>query len=230
MALIYIVEDDENIREIEMIALKNGNYDVEAFESAKDFYVALNNKVPSLVLLDVMLEGEDGFEIVKKLRTNLKYKSIPIVMVTAKTQEMDMIKGLDLGADDYIKKPFSVIELLSRVKAILRRSEKDTGEIITVGLIELNDSKRTVTVDKKPVELTFKEFELLKYLMQNQGIVLSRDKIMNKVWNTEYEIESRTLDIHIKTLRKKLLEASNQIITVRNVGYSLNNTNNEKEN
>lgn len=219
MALIYIVEDDENIREIETIALKNSNYMVCGFEKAKDFYKKLDEIVPDLVLLDVMLPDESGYDIVSKLRKNPLTKQLPIIMVTAKTTEMDMIKGLDQGADDYIKKPFSVMELITRVKALLRRTSIDEGKLLELGEILLDQKRHLVYVEEQPVELTFKEFELLRLLMSNPSVVLSREVIMRHVWGTEFEGESRTVDMHIKTLRQKLFSAGKRIKTVRNVGY-----------
>ena len=220
MALIYIVEDDENIREIETIALKNSNYMVCAFEKATTFYKKLEDIMPDLVLLDVMLPDESGYDIVRKLRKNPATKKLPIIMVTAKTAEMDMIKGLDEGADDYIKKPFSIIEFITRVKAILRRTlEQSDDKYMTIGDIFLDNERHVVYVDNKGIELTYKEYELLKLLMHNAGIVLTREKIMERVWDTEFEGESRTVDMHIKTLRKKLGDSSRHIKTVRNVGY-----------
>ena len=221
MALIYIVEDDENIREIETIALKNSNYMVCAFEKAKDFYKKLEDIMPDLVLLDVMLPDESGYDIVRKLRKNPQTKRLPVIMVTAKTAEMDMIKGLDDGADDYIKKPFSIMELITRVKALLRRTETEDVKILQMEHILLDHERHMVYVDNQPVELTFKEYELLRLLMTNQNVVLSREVIMRHVWGTEFEGESRTVDMHIKTLRQKLGEAGTKIRTVRNVGYGI---------
>ena len=175
MALIYIVEDDENIREIETIALKNSNYMVCAFEKAKDFYKKLEDIMPDLVLLDVMLPDESGYDIVRKLRKNPQTKRLPVIMVTAKTAEMDMIKGLDDGADDYIKKPFSIMELITRVKALLRRTETEDVKILQMEHILLDHERHMVYVDNRPIELTFKEYELLRLLMTNQNVVLSRE-------------------------------------------------------
>lgn len=219
MALIYIVEDDESIREIETIALKNSNYMVYAFEKAKDFYRKLDEIVPDLVLLDIMLPDENGYDIVKKLRKNPATKRLPVIMVTAKSTEMDMIKGLDDGADDYIKKPFSVMELITRVKALLRRTEGEEVKFHVLDNIMMDHERHMVYVSEKPVELTFKEYELLRFLMTNQNVVLSREAIMRHVWGTDFEGESRTVDVHIKTLRQKLGEGGNHIRTVRNVGY-----------
>ncbi|MFV0467230.1 MAG: response regulator transcription factor [Lachnospiraceae bacterium] len=220
MSYIYIVEDDKNIREIERYALKNGGFDVEEFESGKQLFSALNNEIPKLILLDIMLPDEDGLEILRQLRAQKETKDVPIIMVTAKTTEIDMVKGLDMGADDYIAKPFGVMELISRVKAVLRRTEKteEMDSLICQGVF-LDNRKHAVTSNGVPCELTYKEFELLSYLMANEGIVLSRDKIMDHVWGFEYEGESRTVDMHIKTLRQKLGENGKIIKTVRNVGY-----------
>lgn len=219
---IYIVEDDKNIREIEMFALKNSGYVVEEFENAKSFFSRSVEKVPDLVLLDIMLPDMDGLEIVKKLRSRPDTVRVPIILVTAKTTELDKVKGLDIGADDYLTKPFGVMELISRVKALLRRSRalQDDKQLV-LGDITLDSERREVHVGGELCELTFKEFELLKLLMVNAGIVLHRDTIMPDVWGTDYEGESRTLDMHIKTLRQKLGEAGNMIKTVRNVGYKM---------
>lgn len=224
MALIYVVEDDDNIREIETIALKNSNYLVKAFARATDFYRALNDILPDLVLMDVMLPDENGCDIVRRLRSQSATKRLPVIMVTAKTSEMDMVKGLDDGADDYIKKPFSVLELLSRVKALLRRSTEETAQQLRVGDIQLDNARRIVLAQGKNVELTYKEYELLRYLMINAEMVLSRESIMRFVWGTDFEGETRTVDMHIKTLRQKLGPCGRQIGTVRNVGYVLQST------
>lgn len=220
MALIYIVEDDENIREIESFALKNSGFSVEDFSCAKDFHKRLRDKIPNLVLLDIMLPDEDGLAIVKKLRSMPETKKIPIIMVTAKTTEIDKVKGLDIGADDYITKPFGVMELISRVKALLRRSSgQEEEKSLRLGEVFVDGDKHMVYVGEDKCDLTFKEYELLKLLLQNSGIVLSRDVIMERVWGVNFEGESRTLDMHIKTLRQKLKDSGNRIKTVRNVGY-----------
>ena len=221
-AVIFVVEDDKNIREIETFSLKNAGYIIEVFECAKEFYKRLEDKKPDLILLDIMLPDEDGLSIVKKLRERLRTSKIPIILVTAKTTEIDKVKGLDIGADDYITKPFGVMELISRVKALLRRSNNLSEEkMLKLGEIFLDTDKRVVYVNDNPCELTFKEFELLKKLMINAGIVLQRETIMSDIWGIDYEGESRTLDMHIKTLRQKLGEAGNHIKTVRNVGYRM---------
>lgn len=220
MALIYVVEDDANIREIETIALKNGGHTVEGASCARELFVKIEEKVPDLAIVDIMLPDKDGYEIVKELRNNSLTKNLPIIMVTAKSTEMDMVKGLDIGADDYIKKPFSVMELITRVRALLRRTQNvQNQKIFAVGKILLDDERHIVYVDEKPVELTFKEYELLRLLMANTGIVLTRNMIMQKVWDTDFEGESRTVDMHIKTLRQKLSDEGGCIKTIRNVGY-----------
>ena len=221
MALIYIVEDDASIREIETIALKNSNYMVQAFERASVFYEKMDELLPDLILLDIMLPDEDGYRIVRRLRSNPKTKNIPVMMITAKTTEMDMVKGLDDGADDYIRKPFSVMELLSRVRALLRRTQEKEPEQLLVGKILLDNERHTVVAGERSVELTLKEYELLRYLMRNEDIVLSRESIMLSVWGVDFEGESRTVDMHIKTLRQKLGEQGKQIRTVRGVGYAI---------
>ncbi len=219
MALIYIVEDDESIREIETIALKNSGHEVYAFENASSFYHKLSDILPDLLVLDVMLPDSDGNSIVKKLRSVAETAKLPIIMVTAKTAEIDLIRGLDNGADDYLKKPFSVMELITRVKALLRRTEGEKEDILRLGTIVIDNVRHKCEVDGETVELTYKEHELLKFLIINKGIVLSRDQIMLNVWDTEFEGESRTVDMHIKTLRQKLKSQGEHIKTVRNVGY-----------
>lgn len=221
MSLIYIVEDDKNIREIETFALGNVGYEVKDFASAGEFYKALDVRKPDLILLDIMLPDEDGLAIVKKLRKWEETKLLPIIMVTAKTTEIDKVKGLDMGADDYMTKPFGVMELISRVKALLRRSVKVQTEerVLQIGDIVLDRDKHTVSVKGNVCDLTYKEYELLKLLMKNAGIVATRETILDRVWGIDFEGESRTLDMHIKNLRQKLLEEGSRIKTVRNVGY-----------
>lgn len=222
MATIYIVEDDVNIREIETFALKNSGYNVFDFECAKDFNKKLDENMPDLILLDIMLPDMDGLSILKNLRNRVETKNIPVILVSAKTSEMDRVKGLDIGADDYLCKPFGVMELISRVKALLRRStSSENQKFLSMHDIFMNDEKRSVYVKDQVIELTYKEYELLKLLMINNGIVLTRETLMEKVWGTDFEGESRTLDMHIKTLRQKLKDAGNYIKTIRNVGYML---------
>lgn len=220
--LVYIVEDDNNISEIESFALKNSGYITEVFETGKIFFKYLQNKKPDIVLLDIMLPDMDGLEILKKMKNTPDYKKIPVIMVTAKTTEIDKVKGLDLGADDYISKPFGIMELISRVKALLRRTlNLEEEKVLSYESVVMDVEKRAVYVNNDAVELTYKEFELLKLLLQNSGIVLRREVIMDRVWGTEFEGESRTLDMHIKTLRQKLGDGGAIIKTIRNVGYEI---------
>ena len=219
--MIYIVEDDENIREIEMFALKNAGYEVMGFGCAADFFARVQERLPSLVLLDVMLPDEDGLLVVEKLRAHAKTRRVPVIMATAKTTELDKVKGLDLGADDYITKPFGVMELISRVKALLRRSSGMEEQRLSFGPVLMDQEQRAVFVDGILCELTYKEYELLRLLLVHAGIVCSRDMILERVWGTDFEGESRTLDMHIKTLRQKLGAAGSIIKTIRNVGYML---------
>ena len=220
--LVYIVEDDNNISEIESFALKNSGYITEVFETGKIFFKHLQNKKPDIVLLDIMLPDMDGLEMLKKMKNTPDYKKIPVILVTAKTTEIDKVKGLDLGADDYISKPFGIMELISRVKALLRRTlNLEEEKVLSYESVVMDVEKRAVYVNNDAVELTYKEFELLKLLLQNSGIVLRREVIMDRVWGTEFEGESRTLDMHIKTLRQKLGDGGAIIKTIRNVGYEI---------
>lgn len=221
MALVYIVEDDENIREIEEFALENAGHKTESFPDGAKFFSRLESVLPDLILLDIMLPDESGNEIVKQLRASEVTENIPVIMVTAKTSEIDLARGLENGADDYIKKPFSVVELTSRVKALLRRTTDSELKSIRIDELTLDDMRHLVTIDDKKIELTFKEFELLKYLALNRGIVLKRMQIMDKIWGMDYESESRTLDMHIKSLRNKLGNYGSRIRTIRNVGYMI---------
>lgn len=220
--MIYVLEDDVDIREMESYALKNSGFDVMQFANSSSFFKAIDKRLPSLVLLDIMLPGEDGLAVLKKLRADDRTRQLPIMMVTAKTTELDKVKGLDMGADDYLTKPFGIMELVSRVKALLRRTQTPLNQpVVEYEGVSLDDVKHKVTANGVPVVLTFKEFELLKYLMANKDIVLSRENIMSKVWGFDFEGESRTVDMHIKTLRQKLGSCGRLIKTVRNVGYKL---------
>ncbi|MCI5849270.1 MAG: response regulator transcription factor [Lachnospiraceae bacterium] len=219
--LIYIVEDDNNIQEIEEYALKSSGFEVKCFDKAISFQKEIKNELPDLILLDIMLPGEDGLSVLGKLRSNSRTKHLPVIMVTAKVSEIDTVKGLDLGADDYITKPFGVMELISRVKALLRRIRSDEESVLSYKNLEIDVVRHVCLVNGVQIELTYKEYELLKLFMSNIGIVMSRDSIMNSVWGFDYVGESRTIDMHIKTLRKKLGDAGVYIITVRNVGYKL---------
>lgn len=227
MALIYVVEDDKNIQEIETFALSGSGYEAVGFENAAEFFEAMEHQMPDLVLLDIMLPDEDGLSVLRRLRNKKETQDIPVIMVTAKTTEIDKVKGLDSGADDYMTKPFGIMELISRVKAVLRRMKVEEKEpILRIGRIVLDSVKHTVTVDGENCDLTYKEYELLKLLMTNAGIATTRQVILDKVWGTDFEGESRTLDMHIKTLRQKLKEEGYHIKTVRNVGYIMNPVNN----
>lgn len=219
--MIYIVEDDINIRQMESYALKNSGFDVKELANAAEFWAACEEQLPELLILDIMLPGEDGFSILKKLRLNNRTKDLPVIMVTAKTSELDAVRGLNEGADDYIAKPFGIIEFVARVKGVLRRVKKTLPTRLTAGDVLLDDEKHQVYAAERQCNLTFKEYELLKLLLQNTGIVLSRDRIMDKVWGVDFEGESRTVDMHIKTLRQKLGESGALIKTVRNVGYKI---------
>ena len=224
MPLIYCVEDDESIRELVSYALRGQGYKVEGFGEAPDFYEALQNNTPDLVLLDIMLPGEDGLTILKKMRASGKVRDIPVIMMTAKTSEFDIVKGLDLGADDYVTKPFGIMELLSRIRSVLRRAKKpqeSKGKLLSFNGIVVDQEQHSVTSDGKEVQLTLKEFDLLCYLLLNKGIVLSRDQIMQAVWDSPFEMESRTIDMHIMSLRQKLGAEGSCIRTVRGVGYRL---------
>lgn len=219
--MIYIVEDDESIRELVLYALKNEGYTGIGCKDFDEFKAAIDKDEPSLVLLDIMLPGKDGLFILKWMREG-KFKDIPVIMLTAKSAEIDKVRGLDLGADDYVTKPFSVLELMARIRAQLRRKNdsQSLGEIQVRDLRIIPEKRKAVLGDKE-ISLGFKEYELLYYLAQNKGIVLSRDKIMDAVWGYDYLGESRTVDVHIAFLRQKLGKSGSMIKTVRNVGYIL---------
>lgn len=219
--LVYIVEDDTSIRELEMYALKNANFDVIGFGEGASFLNELDQKIPDMILLDIMLPQDDGLELLTHIRNTPQYSDIPVVMVTAKTSEIDAVKGLDMGADDYITKPFGVMELVSRVKAILRRTEKKAKPVLAYKDIILDEGRHTVLVSGNEVDLTYKEYEILKHLIRNKGIVLTRDRLMEIVWGYDFEQGNRTVDVHIQSLRKKLGNAGEHIRTIRNVGYKV---------
>ena len=220
--LIYIVEDDTAIKELECYALINSEFSVEGFERGKELFDALTMKIPALILLDIMLPDEDGIHILKKIRSTMAYRDIPVIMVTAKTTEIDAVKGLDMGADDYITKPFGVMELVSRVKAVLRRTQKaEHQKILIYKNIVIDEAQHKVFVDDEEIELTYKEYEVLKLLIINKGIVLTRDKIMESIWGYDFEQGNRTVDVHIQSLRKKIKSAGVHIKTIRNVGYKV---------
>ena len=215
---VYYVEDDENIRELVLYALKTAGFEASGFLSAGDFYQAVSEQEPDLIILDIMLPDEDGVTILKKLKGTKNIKNIPVIMLTAKSAEYDKVIGLDSGADDYMTKPFGVMELISRVKAVLRRTVKETSLELMLNELRVDEEKHEVYAKGKKVSLTFKEFELLVYLMKNKEIVLTRDKILDAIWNYEYEGESRTVDVHIGSLRQKLGECGEMIMTIRGVG------------
>ncbi|WP_294904184.1 response regulator transcription factor [uncultured Eubacterium sp.] len=220
--LIYIVEDDTAIKELESYALINSEFSVEGFERGKELFDALTIKIPALILLDIMLPDEDGIHILKKIRSTMAYRDIPVIMVTAKTTEIDAVKGLDMGADDYITKPFGVMELISRVKAVLRRTQKaEHQQILIYKNIVIDEAQHKVFVDDEEIELTYKEYEVLKLLIINKGIVLTRDRIMESIWGYDFEQGNRTVDVHIQSLRKKVKSAGVHIKTIRNVGYKV---------
>lgn len=226
--MIFCVEDDQNIRELITYALKGQGMEVIGFESGEEMFKNIEGRTPQLFLLDIMLPGMDGIEILSIISKDSELSKVPVIMLTAKGSEYDKIKGLDSGADDYISKPFSVLEMVARVKAVLRRSEKlseddkdKKREILFLGDIELDLLSRECRVSSELVNLTFKEYELLKILMENKGIVLTRDKLLESVWGFEYEGETRTVDVHIASLRQKLKDSSKKLITVRNVGYKI---------
>ena len=221
---IYYVEDDTSIREMVLYALKTAEFQVMGFENAASFYKRMKEQQPDLILLDIMLPDEDGVSILKKLKSRPDTENIPVIMMTAKSSEYDKVLGLDSGADDYITKPFGVMELISRVKAVIRRSDRSkgsAGEVLKIGELVLDEQKHEVYARGQAVSLTFKEFELLSYLMKNRGLVLSRDKILNTIWNYEYEGESRTVDVHIGSLRQKLGTCGDFIKTIRGIGYKI---------
>ncbi len=220
--MIYIVEDDASIRELEQYALQSSGYEVSAFDAPEPFWQAMRSAEPELVILDVMLPGEDGFAILKKLRATPSLRQLPIIMVTAKSSELDTVRGLDCGADDYITKPFGIMEFLSRVRAALRRSAPQAKpNVYSFHELLLDNARHSVTVNGAPVELTYKEYSLLRLLLENANLVVTRETILQVVWGTDISVESRTVDMHIRTLRKKLGSAGGYILTVRKVGYKL---------
>ncbi len=218
--MIWCIEDDASIRDIEMYALNSAGFETKGFEDGLSFWDELKREKPELIILDVMLPGMDGVEILKKLRDSMEYKGIPVIMATAKGQDYDRIKGLDLGADDYLVKPFNMMEMVSRVKAVLRRTQPmQVSQLLKVGGLIVNLDEHTVIADGNRILLTYKEFELLRMFLTRPGMVFSREQLFMQVWNVEYMGDSRTLDMHIRTLRQKLGEYGKMIETVRNVGY-----------
>ncbi len=218
--MIFCVDDDNTIREIEVYTLEQTGFPARGFPDGKALFAGLEEEIPELIVLDIMLPGEDGVTVLKKLREHPRYKDIPVIMATAKGTEMDKIMGLNLGADDYLVKPFSVMEMVARVKAVLRRTAK-TEASITVGAICLNEAQHKAFVDGTEIQLTHKEFDMLALFLKNPELVFTREALMAKVWGSDYMGESRTVDMHIKTLRQKLGAAGGQIKTVIGVGYRL---------
>ncbi len=223
--MIYILEDDASIRELVTYAIESQHMTACGFEYPSDFWRAMESQLPELILLDIMLPEEDGLSILKKLRLSSRWRSVPVIMLTAKNTEFDKVMGLDCGADDFVSKPFGMMELLARVRAVLRRAEKGQNvEEYHLGNLRLSLARREVTVDGAEVLLTYKEFELLSVLMASAGQVLSRGVLMDQVWGGEFPRENRTLDVHIRTLRAKLGPAGDMISTVRGVGYKIEAT------
>ncbi len=219
--MIYLVEDDESIRELVVYTLKSQGMEAKGFERPSQFWKGLDKEIPSLILLDVMLPEDDGISILKKLRTRPDTRKLPIIMLTAKGSEYDVVMGLDSGADDYIPKPFRMMELISRIKAVLRRAEDKGAEEYRLENLYVSPMKHVVMVDQEPVSLTLKEYEMLCLLLKNSGMVLSRTQLLNQIWGYEFDGESRTVDVHIRTLRQKLGSAGDLIETVRGVGYKI---------
>lgn len=220
--MIYCVEDDRNIRELLVYTLTTTGYQAVGLESGKALFKELKNNRPELILLDIMLPGEDGYTILERLKASGSTREIPVIMVTAKGAEFDKVKGLDGGADDYITKPFGMMEFLARVKAVLRRSSQKNGEKeLKCGPLSILVDRHEVKENGRPVELTLKEFEVLRYLVENKGIVLTRDQLLGHVWGYDFDGETRTVDVHIRSLRQKLGEGGAVIETVRGVGYRI---------
>ncbi len=219
--MIWCVEDDPSIREIEVYALNSTGLEAKGFESGEAFWKALANETPDLVLLDVMLPGEDGVTILQRLRSQEPYRNIPVIMATAKGTEFDKVHSLDLGADDYITKPFGMMEMVSRVKAVLRRAQPKTApSLLKLEDLVLDEGRHTVTIGDQRIALTYKEFALLRLFLSHPGMAFSRDQLLQTVWNTDYA-ETRTVDMHIRTLRQKLGDYGQYIETIRGVGYRL---------
>lgn len=223
--MIYYVEDESNIRDLVVYTLNVSGFEAQGFEDSVDFWSAMKVRRPELVLLDVMLPGEDGLTILKRLRSSPVTADIPVIMATAKGSEYDKVIGLDGGADDYLAKPFGMMEMVSRIRAVLRRTSPKQPKVISYGAITLDEGKHTVTVNDTPVTLTLKEYEILKLLMDNPGQVFTREILLSDVWGIDFTGETRTVDVHIGTLRTKLAEAGDMIETVRGVGYKMGEKN-----
>ncbi|MDD5953358.1 MAG: response regulator transcription factor [Oscillospiraceae bacterium] len=222
--MIYLVEDDKSNRELVLYTLRATGFEAVGFERGEELWQALEESLPSLILLDIMLPGEDGLSILKKLRSSSKTSRIPVIMLTAKGSEYDKVIGLDCGADDYIPKPFGMMELVSRIRAVLRRAQPQKIVEYRHGDLYVNATNHTVRVGGEPVNLTLKEFDLLCYLLECEGCVLTRDAILNRVWGYEFDGETRTVDVHIRTLRQKLGDCGQYIETIRGVGYKIGGT------
>ncbi len=220
--MIYLVEDDNSIRELVAYTLHSAGFDAEGFEKPSAFWDAMEKEIPSLILLDIMLPEDDGISILKKLRASSKTKKTPVILLTARGSEYDKVMGLDSGADDYVAKPFGMMELLARVKALLRRAEREEENAeYVLGELSVSQSRHEVTVDGKEVILTLKEFELLCLLLENKGRVMTRDQLLNRIWGYGFDGENRTIDVHIRTLRQKLGDCGQYIETVRGIGYKI---------
>ncbi len=217
--MIYCVEDDSSIREIEIYTLQSTGFEARGFETAGDFFKALQKEKPELVILDIMLPDMEGTEVLRQLKKDISSKEIPVILASAKGTEYDKVKGLDTGADDYLAKPFGMMEMVSRVRAVLRRTQKPKSNVLEHNGIRIDHGKHEVTVNGKMIDLTLKEYEVLALLMSRPGIVFTRDQLLSKVWEEEYTTETRTVDVHIRTLRQKLQEEGAHIDTVRGVGY-----------
>lgn len=221
--MIYFVDDDDSIRELIIYTLNSQGIEAEGFAKPSEFWKAMEERIPTLILLDIMLPEEDGISILKKIRSKSLWKKIPVIMLTAKGSEFDTVLGLDSGADDYVPKPFRMMELLSRIRAHLRRNDEvvEENKVLKLGILSVDSQKHIVKVGEDEIVLTLKEFDLLHFLLENKGIVLTRAQILDRIWGYEFDGESRTVDVHIRTLRQKLKDAGKYIETVRGVGYKL---------
>lgn len=219
--MIYCVEDEKNIRELLVYTLRSTGFQAKGLENGEELFRELGEEIPELILLDIMMPGEDGYTILEKLKRMPEVRDVPVIMVTAKGAEFDKVRGLDLGADDYITKPFGMMEFVSRIKAVLRRGGPKPQDELVHGPIQIRVGRHEVLENGRKVELTLKEFELLRYLMENKGIVLSRDQLLTRIWGYDFDGETRTVDVHVRTLRQKLGTSGAYIETVRGVGYRM---------
>ena len=219
--MIYCVEDEKNIRELLVYTLRSTGFQAKGLENGEELFRELGEEIPELILLDIMMPGEDGYTILEKLKRMPEVRDVPVIMVTAKGAEFDKVRGLDLGADDYITKPFGMMEFVSRIKAVLRRGGPKPQDELVHGPIQIRVGRHEVLENERKVELTLKEFELLRYLMENKGIVLSRDQLLTRIWGYDFDGETRTVDVHVRTLRQKLGTSGSYIETVRGVGYRM---------